>query len=275
MKRLRWKHQMQPKVMHNAYGIFKRIQLFIGFYFQAKPWYTVHSPQIFALCKSVRQAHKQREDYVEIEEIRSKLKSDSSVLTFNDYGAGGVTKSRTVSQIATLSAKNKMQCLVLASIIKHQKPAVALELGTSLGISLAYLMKASPQTSFASIEGSPEIAELANKNMDQLGMRANIHVGEFDSVLPKVIEEIKPLDFVYVDGNHQYTPTLSYFHQLLESLSEDGCIVFDDIYWSEGMQNAWKEIIADPRVSLSVDFYHFGLIYIRKGVVKQHFKLRL
>ena len=106
-------------------------------------------------------------------------------------------------------------------------------------------------------------------------MKTNIHVGNFDDVLPEIIQQYQPLDFVYVDGNHQYTPTLSYFNQLIESLSPNGCIVFDDIYWSEGMQLAWKEIVNDPRVSLSVDFYHFGLVFIRQGVVKQHFKLRL
>ena len=79
---------------------------------------------------------------------------------------------------------------------------------------------------------------------------------------------------VYFDANHRYEPTLRYFETCLRKAGEHTVFVFDDIYWSAEMKQAWKEISTDPRVSLSVDFFHIGLVFFRKGVEKQHFVLK-
>jgi hypothetical protein len=40
------------------------------------------------------------------------------------------------------------------------------------------------------------------------------------------------------------------------------------------MEHAWKKIIDDKRVSLSVDIFEMGLVFLNKGVAKQHFIIR-
>jgi hypothetical protein len=50
--------------------------------------------------------------------------------------------------------------------------------------------------------------------------------------------------------------------------------VFDDMYWSREMMEAWKQIKAHPRVRLTVDFYDLSLVFINPGIkVQQHWKV--
>jgi hypothetical protein len=51
-------------------------------------------------------------------------------------------------------------------------------------------------------------------------------------------------------------------------------LILDDIYWSPSMTEAWNACVADPRFTLSLDFYDFGVLYQTKGRVKEHFVLR-
>ncbi len=261
--------------MAKGYGLRKRIALYISFWVRAKPSSTVHSPMIFKLIRKLRKSDKNRAKYSAIEKLRNALHQDHSIVHFDDLGDNGAKKQRRISAISKGSAKNKRLSIVLADIIEFVNPNVAIELGTSLGISLAYQQMASPNTTFVSLEGSPEIAELAKKNLDQLGLSAPIRIGHFDDTLPDVLNELKTVDFAFIDGNHQEEPTLDYVNQLMAHLTSEGCLVIDDIYWSQGMQNAWKKICADKRVTLSVDLFHLGIVFNRSGVEKQHFKLRL
>jgi hypothetical protein len=51
-------------------------------------------------------------------------------------------------------------------------------------------------------------------------------------------------------------------------------LIFDDIYWSEGMKEAWAAIKAHPDVTVTVDLFWIGLVFFRKGQVKEDFKIR-
>jgi hypothetical protein len=51
-------------------------------------------------------------------------------------------------------------------------------------------------------------------------------------------------------------------------------LIFDDIYWSPGMQEAWQTIIAMPEVTLSLDMHRLGMVFFRKEIKQpQHLKL--
>ena len=40
-------------------------------------------------------------------------------------------------------------------------------------------------------------------------------------------------------------------------------LVFDDIHWSKGMEDAWKMIQNHPKVYLSIDLFYCGLIFFQ------------
>ena len=89
----------------------------------------------------------------------------------------------------------------------------------------------------------------------------------------KKLQEVK-FDFVYLDGNHRYEPTLRYIRWILGRAGEEAVIVVDDIYWSKGMQQAWKEIIRWPEVRVSIDLFHMGILLFRKDLAKTTLKMK-
>src|SRR5581483_3945606 len=98
--------------------------------------------------------------------------------------------------------------------------------------------------------------------------------GNFDETLPDVLKNIASLDYVFFDGNHRKEPTISYFKQCLSLASDKAVFVFDDIRWSAEMYEAWQEIIKEPSATVTIDLFSCGLVFFRKGQVKQHFTLK-
>ena len=150
-----------------------------------------------------------------------------------------------------------------------------MELGTSLGISSAYLAAANSGSKLITIEGCKEIADVAAQNFTKLELK-NIEqvVGNFDKVLPEVLKKTDQLDLVFFDGNHQKEPTPNYFKQCLEKANEKSVFIFDDIYWSREMKEAWEEIKNNKKVTVSIDLFYMGIIFFRKEQVKEHFMIR-
>ncbi len=51
--------------------------------------------------------------------------------------------------------------------------------------------------------------------------------------------------------------------------------IFDDIYWSKPMSEAWAIIINHPKVTVSIDTFYWGIVFFRKEQVKEHFTVRV
>ena len=99
-------------------------------------------------------------------------------------------------------------------------------------------------------------------------------VGEFSVSLPIALVRLPFIDFAYFDGNHRRKATLDYFYACLDKRGENSVFVFDDIYWSREMAQAWNEIRNHPSVTVSMDLYSMGIIFFHTTQPKQHFKLK-
>ncbi len=240
----------------------------------------VHSPFVFNLLTNVVYRNDKEIVFDKIENIRKKFLADNSRIMVTDLGAGssfdGRKIERSIGEIAQKFAKAPRHCRFLYRMAEYQKPKVMIELGTSLGISSMYLAATNPSGKLYTIEGCPETSNKANSGFRENGF-SNIEVinGNFGQVLPDLLKKVNTYDLVYIDGNHTYEATVQYFKLLKEHRNKESVIIFDDIYWSEGMQQAWNEIKADPSVTISLDFFQFGIVYFDPAFSKQNFLLRL
>ncbi|KLT66222.1 O-methyltransferase [Pedobacter sp. BMA] len=244
----------------------------------AKTRHGTHSPFVYKLADEVIYDFSDKSEYKNIEEQRKKLFNDDSSITVTDLGAGShLNKNRTkkVSEIAKNALKSPRLAKLIYRLAKNTNPKTVIELGTCLGITTSYLAKACPGAEVISIEGCPQTAGVARNNFDDMGIEnIELHVGNFDLILPDVIAKQPSLDFVYIDGNHRKEATLNYFKWCLPRVTESSLLIFDDIYWSEGMKEAWAEIKRHPQVTVTIDLFWIGLVYFKKGQVKEHFKLK-
>ena len=45
----------------------------------------------------------------------------------------------------------------------------------------------------------------------------------------------------------------------------------DDIHWSRGMYRAWSRIIKRPEISLSIELFNTGIVFVGEKIQKDHF----
>ncbi|MEO1655133.1 MAG: class I SAM-dependent methyltransferase, partial [Bacteroidota bacterium] len=176
-----------------------------------------------------------------------------------DLGAGShklKSHRRKVSQIARSSGISPKKGRLLFRLVNYFQPQQIIELGTSLGLSSLYMGRANSKSHILSLEGCPQLAARAQQGFDAFGLeRVDIKVGDIGEQLPNLLQILPRVDFVYLDANHQYKATRTYFEMLLDRIKEESVLVLDDINWSPGMQKAWQEIIAHPQVSISLDLF--------------------
>lgn len=237
-----------------------------------------HSPFVYKLADEVIYDFNSKSEYDRIERQRKKLFNDESEVAVTDLGAGSHLNRGRVKKVKQI-AKNALKSPRLAKLIyrlaKDSNPGNIIELGTCLGITTAYLAKACPAAKIITIEGCPETAKVADNNFKELGLdNIELQVGNFDTLFPEVIKKAEKLDFVYIDGNHRKQATLNYFDWCLPKVHEHSVLIFDDIYWSKGMKEAWTDIKNHPEVSITIDLFWIGLVYFRKGQAKEHFKIK-
>jgi hypothetical protein len=68
---------------------------------------------------------------------------------------------------------------------------------------------------------------------------------------------------------------LNLFEKLLPFINNDTVCVIPDIHASGEMEELWEDIQRHPKVTVTVDVYHAGLVFFRKEQREQHFKIRM
>ena len=127
----------------------------------------VHSPFVYELLLSTIYNKKNFYSYIQIEKLRKSLWLSDAKIECIDLGAGFRVKNttkRSVQQLVSSSAKPSKYAQLLFRLVNYFQPTTILELGTSLGISSAYMASANSRSKVITIEGCKEIADVACRN---------------------------------------------------------------------------------------------------------------
>ncbi|GGD02304.1 O-methyltransferase [Hyunsoonleella pacifica] len=250
---------------------------YIKFLLKSTNQHGVHSPFVYDLVTKCFYDKTKYFEYLNIKNYRSRLKHVKHQINITDFGAGSVklnSKSRKVSEIVKHVSISKKNAKLLFRIAKYFKPKQILELGTSLGFATQALSLANPNSQIITIEGCPGIFKYS-KNEFVLQQLDNIELlcSEFSKVLLKLKKD--SFDLIFFDGNHTKQATLDYFEKLLPKAHNNSLFIFDDIYWSKDMTEAWEAIKQHPKVTVTIDTFHWGMVFFRKEQAKEHFKIRV
>ena len=231
-----------------------------------------------SLIKEVFQSSNKFYAFKKIEEIRSSLKKNNSLVNITDFGAGSSinkSKKRKISDLVKNSAKAPWLGETLFRLINKFEPKNMIELGTSLGISACYQIGANKNVNFTTLEGCPETAKVAKEVLKNFkAQNVKVKVGSFSDTLSEVIQTYEELDYVFFDGNHKKAPTIEYFNMCLKKAHENSIFVFDDIHWSTEMEEAWEYVQSHPSVTCRIDIFWMGIVFFKKDQPKRTFIIR-
>jgi predicted O-methyltransferase YrrM len=253
---------------------------FSGFLISSGNRYRVHSPFLYQMICEVIRNNKPVEGEDKIEMLRKECLQNRSIIFKTDFGtgAGGSGSKKypvTVRSVARRSLASRKEARRLSRMVSFVHAGRILELGTSLGITTAYLAKANPGARIITLEGCPELSKMASNHFSGLDLKnITVRVGRFEDTLGPSLEELEKVDLVFIDGNHRGEALLNYFNRCLGHANNNTVIVIDDIHASPSMERAWETICRDERVRVSLDLFYSGWVFLRKESSKQHFKLR-
>lgn len=241
--------------------------------------YGIHSPYLYYLVHFILYDENAYYCFAPIEKERQRLLRATREVFVEDLGTGRSGR-RTVQSIANTSLKSPAQAQLLFRLVRFLHPATALELGTSLGITTAYLAFGAHPQKVTTLEGSPEIAAQAQQVWAHLGLtHIEQRVGNIDLLLPAWAQEKqaegKKVDFAFLDANHTQEATLRYFECLLPLVGEKTVLVLDDIHASRAMGQAWRQIQQAKEVTTTMDFYHFGLVFFDPHLLRRNYVLKI
>lgn len=238
----------------------------------------IHSPFVYDLVSRVFRNKISPDIVLMVETIRKNNISDKRILNITDLGAGSElmkSNNRKVSEIARCSAVPARYGRLLSNMAAEFGTPAIIEFGTSLGISTMYLALGHPEIQVYTMEGCRETSAVAEDNFRAAGIN-NVELmnGSFDDLLPELTRRKINPGLVFIDGNHRKEPLLKYF-SIMSDLS-DGRIVFiiDDIHQSSEMEEAWSEIRNNAEVSVTVDLFRMGLVFLRKGMSRMNYVIR-
>ena len=268
----------------------------------------VHSPYLFEWVRMVMMDENAYYIWGEIERCREKMLRDERELEFVDYGSAIKSRSlengsktacrlefrdmRRVCDIARRSLAKRKYAQMLSRLVNWLGASHSLEngsgtayslefrgltiveLGTSLGVTTAYMAAMDSRNRVVTFEGCEAVANIAKENWKALNINnIECRVGEID--VEELVRDIEHLDVAFIDANHTYVSTCEYFDVLAGKVREKSVIVVDDIHYSEEMEKAWKAICADERVTSTIDLYQMGLVFFDKHYWKRHYTMRL
>ncbi|MFY0715074.1 class I SAM-dependent methyltransferase [Seonamhaeicola sp. NFXS20] len=248
---------------------------YIKFLIKSTNQHGVHSPFVYNLVTKCFYNKNDYPEYNQIKEYRKSLLKNKRVLEITDLGSGSrktKTNKRHISEIAKTSGSSIKRAKLLFRLTKYFQPETIIELGTSLGIATQAMSLGNPKSKITSIEGCPNISAFSKEKLNPYN-NINIINDDFSNHLSKL--NLNKYDFVFFDGNHQKEATLHYFKTLLPKAHNNTVFIFDDIYWSKDMKEAWEIIKQHPKVTVTINTFHWGFVFFRKEQAKEHFTIRV
>ena len=239
--------------------------------------HSLHSPYLFDFYSRVIRTSKKIDSDPEIETLRKRYSRDHRWIRGNWLGAGSrihKNKPRRLSDIARSGITDVNYSKLLLSLIDFYQCESLIELGTSIGLNALYLSRGKQVKHFLTFEGNPALAEIAEDHFKTLSqIEIKLVQGDIDVTLQDELKRIGKVDFVYLDANHTAEATLRYFSLLQPYLSGRSVLVFDDIYWSSGMTDAWEKICRLPHNKLCLDLFRIGILIHDEKAPEGYFRL--
>ncbi len=157
-------------------------------------------------------------------------------------------------------------CEALYATVRAVRPAEMVETGVQRGVSSAYLLAAMERngtghlTSIdlptfdragrvnrdgfvddSSVAGPDAVGDLVAPGLRR---RWTLRLGDARELLPPLLDELGTIDAFFHDSEHSYDQMSFEFAAAWPHLRDGGCLISDDIAWSDPARRAWREFVA-------------------------------
>lgn len=232
----------------------------------------IHSPYVYRLVTNVIEENLPYYKYSLIEGIREKMAHVDEKIGLIE--ADGGKKLYSVKRLVKDYSVSPKYGQLLFRLVNHFKPTSIVEYGATCGISTMYMAAPCGKTPVFALTRQSEMADLAKTFEERVEMRNVKHFAVKD--LPEAYEgllgRLQQRDFLFVN---QAEP--QEVREVVGRRLEKGgsfAIAITRPYASAAMWEVWKQLKADPAVSVAINIYQLGLLIADGGLQKGDYVLR-
>ncbi len=81
-------------------------------------------------------------------------------------------------------------------------------------------------------------------------------------------------DCIYIHSQVFQFITNERIEQMLNTTENDSFWILEDIHANAAAEAVWQTLQQNPKVTVTIDTYHFGLVFFRREQAKEHFIIR-
>ncbi len=224
-----------------------------------------HSPFVYTFITEVLNDDRFFYAYEDIGVLKKQLLKDKTRVNYKG-------KETSVGELAKQSLLDKYNQL-LFRIVSYYEPKNIVEIGTSLGLSTAYLASPDASIKVFSTEENVELASIAKQNIEELSL-ANIQIkpsaGNWFSHTQK---QEKQYGLIFINQTDE--DLFQVFLKLSALINENTIVVFREINQDLETSKSWDLIKSSLSTTISIELFQLGLVFFRKEQLKkQHFAIR-
>jgi hypothetical protein len=121
---------------------------------------------------------------------------------------------------------------------------------------------------FTNLETKTKKGRLLNRLFHYFQFQEGINFSEKNKPYPSKV------DFIYIDSNYLKENKIQ-LNEIVTIANNDTCIIFENPHYSKVTESQWELVVSNIKFNVTIDTYSFGLAFIRKEQVKEHFTIRV
>ena len=226
----------------------------------------VHSPFVFDLITNVIGDTFAYYSFKDISLIRKKLiKKGKSVFCKGRQ----LTVKKAIRQYGTSTKEGEF----LFRLTNRYKPRKIIAFGSSLGLTPLYLSRYDSTVQCVTFESEPDFAKTAARLLKkETNSSLQIRTGSYRELACKITEKFTSIDCIIFDKNIEISDIESIFNHFLPYIHAKTFWVLADIRSSIEKKRFWEQMCRHPRVTVAVDLYQMGLLFVDPKLRKRVYK---
>ena len=228
--------------------------------------YGVHSPFVFDLITSVIEEKCAFYSFHDFVRIRQQLSQNKQFVRYRG-------KRISVKKALQRDCISKKEGEFLFRLTNHYKPQTILSVGSSLGLAPLCLSKYASSVRCVTLENEPDFADIAIHVLNnETNLSLPIRTGNYRKTIPEAIEELQRIDCIFIEKDVEISDLNVIFSTCLPFTHDNTCCIWAGIRSTSEKYHYWKRIYQHPSVTVAVDLYHLGLLFLQPKLHKRVYK---
>ncbi len=121
---------------------------------------------------------------------------------------------------------------------------------------------------FPNLETKSKKGRFLNRLFHYFQFQEGIYISENKKIEPSKV------DFIYIDSTYLLEKNIE-LDKIIALANNETCIIFENPHYSKASETQWESVVSNTNFNVTIDTYSFGLAFIRKEQVKEHFTIRV